>query len=145
MLHKQKIGGYYMESLKTKLRRLRKLAKERYRKAEKEKLNSLKRSDDEWKVIDNHLSIVVTRAVENSRGSRVIRIDSNSTVMESLFYKQGDDLHTDVRCPVTHEDMRRFCKEHRLKLRYMYKNDYGYEIVKKVKTNYFSGTYLIKV
>ena len=136
-----------MESLKTKLRMLRKVAKERSRREYKVQMSSLTRSEDEWKAIDEYLSTVLTEAVEQSDGSRVIHLDSDSPAMCCPADREGKllKLPSGASLQVNHEDIRRFCKAHGLRFRYMCSKYQNYKILRRVKTDSFTGTYIIKV
>ena len=135
-----------MKNFKIILKKVLKDSEERRKRQESEERQSIKRSDDDWKIIDNYLCSLLLELATHSNGSRIINIDCDSHCMihptdkngQSVFLSNGDRLQ------INHEDIERFCKENHLRLKYRLNKYQDYKVTRTFM-NGNTESYLIRV
>lgn len=109
------------------------------------------RSQEDWDIIDRYLSKLLTDVASRKDlvkvgRARFIPIDCLSDCM--VCPKDYDDkyiyLKNDSRLKIRHEDMKRFCKQHKLKLKYMLDKEHDF-IFSHEYIEYHTITYLIGI
>lgn len=103
-------------NLKRQLRETLRRKKEENKKADIEYKQSLIRSDEDWKKINDFLSKVIMEEAERT-GNRWIEL---SCMFGDIgYFSQKDIILSDNKSlTINHQDIKRFCKQHHFKLRF---------------------------
>lgn len=143
-------------TLKEQVKNIVKDSEKKREQEKREKEKALIRSDEDWKVIDEYLENLLKELANEPLlkfgfvFGKYIKIDCTcfsqirfpkNSKNEFIYLKDG------TRLEITHEDMKRFCKQHKLKLRYLIEGRYDYERLFSNKYVEYRKTkaYLVKV
>ena len=108
------------------------------------------RSQEDWDIIENYLSKLLTNVASRKDlvkvgRARFIPIDCHSDCMifPKDYYDKYIYLKNGSRLEIRHEDMKRFCKQHKLKLKYVVNKEYrlifSYEYIECQTITYLIG------
>lgn len=132
-------------TLRQELKQLTAIASKKEKQTQKEATKNRIRNDDDWKIISAYLSETLKHLAENSKGKKWLQIDYGARLMfprnptgERIKLTDNSELF------ITSEDIIRFCKENKLKLRFLYKRySDEFEVVKNFRNNFNLRSYLI--
>lgn len=137
------------KQLRVELREHEQLEKEKRKEEEKK----LIRSPEDWNIIEKYISNLLIELSSSKpytkigfRRRKFISIDLGSPCMlcptdnanKNIILKNGSELH------ITHKDMQRFCKQHKLKLKYFLDKEHDFAFSNRYIEGQIS-TYLIGV
>lgn len=137
------------KQLRTNLRTYERLEEKKCKEEEKK----LIRSQEDWNIIEKYISNLLIKLSSSKpyltigfRRKKFIAIDLDSDCMSCP--KDNADkyiiLKDGARLKITHKDMERFCKQHKLKLKYILVKELDYAISNRYR-EYQTSTYLIGV
>lgn len=148
-------GGFFM-TLKEQVKNIVRDSTKKREQEEREKEKALIRSDEELKAIDEYLENLLKELAANPLNVTVIRfskyIEIDCTCRSRMHFtidskNEYIGLAYGARIEITHEDIQRFCKQHKFKLNYIVKGSYDWERVFSKKYFKYGRTkaYLIRV
>lgn len=109
------------------------------------------RSQEDWELIEKYLRNLFTQLASSKKNVKVwfrrfIPIECSSNYILFPSDDKGGYLHLKdgKRLEITNEDMKRFCNQHNLKLRYFLDKDYDYMFTNQYK-ECSTSTFLIGI